>query len=480
MKKQLIIFLSISLLATFFASSFLSSSALADVKANAWELTGFGGLYLMEGNQWQKDTLCYGGKIGYFLTRDWAMELTIAASPTEYALKADNQPFYTALNGHHLDLYHYRFEFLYHFKEAAGKIVPYIALGSGLLHLNGHDIDNQLDTELCYGLGMKIQFLDNFAFRVDARHLIILDKWTRQTLNNNLRYYQESTRFNNLEVVAGFSLLLGGKPLDSDGDGIKDKLDICPNTPAGVKVDARGCPLDSDKDHVFDGIDQCPNTPPKAWVDKKGCPKDTDGDKVLDGIDLCPDTPSNAEINADGCPLDSDGDGVFNGLDRCPKTLAGLVVDDNGCPLDSDGDGVLDGVDRCPDTKPGDKIDPYGCSIIMQKKEIILHGITFKSNSFEITTQSFSLLNEVAKTLRNHPNIVVEIGGHTDSIGAAAYNKNLSLNRAESVKRYLVIKEVPTTQIKSKGYGEVKPIATNKTREGRAKNRRIEFKVISR
>ena len=152
-----------------------------------------------------------------------------------------------------------------------------------------------------------------------------------------------------------------GCPIDSDKDGVPDGIDKCPSTPAGATVDAVGCPIDSDKDGVPDGIDKCPNTPVGAAVDSVGCPKDSDGDGVMDGIDKCPNTPRGAVVDTVGCPVDADKDGVPDGIDKCPNTPPGAVVDSVGCPVDSDHDGVPDGIDKCPNTPPGAKVDATGC-----------------------------------------------------------------------------------------------------------------------
>ena len=119
---------------------------------------------------------------------------------------------------------------------------------------------------------------------------------------------------------------------DSDGDGVDDNNDQCPNTLQGVAVDEFGCPLDADYDGVPDYLDKCPYTPKGVKVDADGCPLDSDGDGIADYLDKCPDTPTGVRVDNNGCPLDSDGDGVPDYLDKCPNTPAGTVVDENGCP----------------------------------------------------------------------------------------------------------------------------------------------------
>jgi OOP family OmpA-OmpF porin len=148
---------------------------------------------------------------------------------------------------------------------------------------------------------------------------------------------------------------------DLDGDGVGNRKDICPSTPAGAVVDKLGCPSDSDHDWVYDGIDRCPGTPPKTRVDEVGCIADGDADGVHDGSDACPRTPAGAVVDDWGCAEDRDGDGVPDGLDRCPHTPSDASVDESGCPSDGDGDGVFDGLDRCPDTPAGTAVDRRGC-----------------------------------------------------------------------------------------------------------------------
>ncbi len=484
MKRQQFFPLAAIILAMLVSGPFVAGAWGADVRDGAFEVGAFGGLYLMEGNQWVGDSPVFGGRLGYFLWRDLSFEFSFSYLPAEYDIdgtKYNNAtvgfPAFQA-SGSAIDWYQFRFEFLYHLEEVYDRFVPFFGMGAGLVLLDSGAIDNKLDTQITAGLGMKIFLVEDLMLRLDARYVIMLDNWLRLVRTPAGIQFSNGRRWNNMEVTGGLSYLLGGKARDADKDGVLNDMDACPDTPPGVTVDTKGCPLDSDGDYVFDGMDQCPGTPVGAWVDSKGCPRDSDGDGILDGLDMCTDTPLGTLVNEDGCPLDSDGDGVFDGLDQCPGTPAGCVVNDVGCPLDADGDGVCDALDRCPGTKVGDKVDAVGCSGA-QKGGFVLEGITFKLNSAVIDPKSYPALNNAAQVMRDNPNVKVEIGGYTDSSGSAAYNKNLSLKRAEAVKSYLVDKGISAAQMTAVGYGEAKPIASNKTAEGRAQNRRIEFRFLT-
>jgi OOP family OmpA-OmpF porin len=248
-------------------------------------------------------------------------------------------------------------------------------------------------------------------------------------------------------------------------------------------VDERGCPKDSDGDGVYDGIDRCPDTPRGATVDQWGCPSDSDGDGVYDGIDRCPDTPRGATVDQWGCPSDSDGDGVYDGIDRCPDTPRGATVDQWGCPKDSDGDGVYDGIDQCPDTPRGTPVRPDGCPRVeplfkLEKQTLILEGVFFEYDKAVVLPQSRDTLDRVAQSLRDWNDVRVEIAGHTDWIGTEEYNQDLSHRRAWSVKEYLTKRGVPAERMTVRGYGESQPIADNHSKGGRATNRRVELKRL--
>ena len=278
-----------------------------------------------------------------------------------------------------------------------------------------------------------------------------------------------------------------GCPIDTDGDGVPDYRDECPNTPreAYGYLAVTGCPLDSDGDGVYDYLDQCPNTPAAAYgmVDTLGCPLDSDGDGVYDYLDLCPNTPAAAigMVDKNGCPLDTDKDGVYDYMDECPETpaVARNFVDSVGCFLDTDGDGVYDYEDQCP-TIAGVK-ENMGCPEI--KREIrnllkkAMSGIQFENAKATIKPNSYKILNDIAKIFIENPTYIVEVQGHTDNVGKYDYNIDLSERRAQAVRTYLINQGVPAERLSAHGYGPDRPIDDNKTKAGRAKNRRVEFNI---
>lgn len=201
-------------------------------------------------------------------------------------------------------------------------------------------------------------------------------------------------------------------------------------------------------------------------------PVDSDGDGVPDHQDQCPGTPKGVQVDTMGCSLDSDGDGVTNDLDQCPDTPRGLAVDTKGCPLDSDGDGVPDHLDQCPGTPQSAKVNENGCWVLEQ--------VRFDTGKQDIRPESFPALDRVADVLKQNPNVRVVIEGHTDNVGRKAYNQKLSKNRAQAVMEYVLQKGIGADRLSSVGYGISKPIASNETAEGRARNRRVQLTPIHR
>ena len=337
-----------------------------------------------------------------------------------------------------------------------------------------------------YGGGLKLRVAPRVAIRAEFR--------------NAMWQFPEGTpppagtdATDNQSYTAGVEFAIGGHTgvSDADNDGVADRKDKCPDTPVGAKVDENGCPIDSDKDGVADGIDQCPNTPIGATVDARGCSKDSDNDGVLDGIDQCADTPTGAVVDARGCPKDADGDGVPDGIDQCADTPSGTRVDARGCTIstDADNDGVTDDKDLCPFTPANAKVDKDGCPIELSEREVELldkgriteRNIHFETAKWDILPESLPTLDEIGNILIQWPRLKIEIGGHADWRGSDAYNLDLSEKRANAVLEYLTGKfpQITREQYTAKGYGESVPVASNKTAEGMARNRRVEFKVLN-
>ena len=267
---------------------------------------------------------------------------------------------------------------------------------------------------------------------------------------------------------------------DMDSDGVSDREDDCPDA-AGLP-ELRGCP-DGDNDGVSDPMDSCPEQPGPA--DNNGCPtevNDRDDDGVVDGEDACPDQQGLARFN--GCP-DMDADGVPDKDDPCPRAAGSL----NGCP-DTDGDGVADDADRCPSI-PG-VLSQNGCPeqqtsstsvITVEDKEILdraMYAVKFETGNARLRGESNSVLEQIADVMNRYPGYFLKISGHTDSIGSSSDNQKLSEKRAKACYDYLVSKGISTSRMEYKGHGEKQPIATNKYKDGREKNRRVMFELIPR
>jgi len=207
-------------------------------------------------------------------------------------------------------------------------------------------------------------------------------------------------------------------------------------------------------------------------------PSDSDGDGVYDADDRCPNTPAGTAVDGDGCALqgpgDADGDGVNDDADRCPTTPAGVQVDSRGCALDGDGDGVPDYLDKCPDSERGAKVDADGCYVELEKEVTIDLNLEFDTNSADLRSDHYPEIQRVVDFLRQYPTASAVIEGHTDSRGAAAYNQSLSERRAASVRNYLSSQGgIDAGRLTSRGYGETRPKASNDTAEGRQENRRV-------
>jgi OmpA-OmpF porin, OOP family len=259
---------------------------------------------------------------------------------------------------------------------------------------------------------------------------------------------------------------------DRDGDGIKDDVDACPDAAEDIDgfEDEDGCPdPDNDRDGILDEDDQCPDTPEDmdGYQDEDGCPEgdkdDRDGDGIRDNVDKCPDEKEDFDKfeDEDGCPdPDNDQDGILDVDDLCPDDPEDKdgFQDADGCPdPDNDRDRILDPDDKCPDM------------------------VYFEYNKDVIKSESFPILNALAKTLEGNPAILlVEIQGHTDERGNDAYNLELSDRRAKAVQTYLVDKGIDAKRLTAQGYGETQPLIRERNERAYSKNRRVAFLILKR
>lgn len=231
-------------------------------------------------------------------------------------------------------------------------------------------------------------------------------------------------------------------------------------------------PKDRDSDGIVDSLDACPDQAGPASLN--GCP-DRDGDGIADKDDNCPDVAGLAKYK--GCPIpDTDKDGINDEEDKCP-TVAG-VARYQGCPIpDTDKDGVNDEEDKCPNE--AGPASNYGCPVIapevIERINVAAKNIFFVTGSAKLLPKSFPSLNNVIKVLQDNPSYKVDIAGHTDTVGTAEKNHKLSHDRADAVKAYFVSQGIDESRLATEGYGFDKPIASNKTVVGRAKNRRVEM-----
>lgn len=368
--------------------------------------------------------------------------------------------------------------------QPSKPVVPYLLAGVGSIIENLDQVTLQAPA----GIG--------FDFRIKGNSFINLQAEYRFALEENKNNIQFGFGWKYFFGTPSASVKTDKKVMDSDGDGIPDDIDLCPQQ-AGLKAlsgcpdsdgdgveDARdecpkvaglkvlnGCP-DSDGDGISDKDDECPNL--AGLIANRGCPgSDGDNDGIIDDQDECPNEPGS--VTAKGCP-DRDGDGVPDKTDACPDKKGNKP---NGCP-DSDGDGVDDSKDKCPDT-PGPAANK-GCPELSQaEKEILrlaMRDVQFEHNKAIIRPESYRVLNQIADLLRKYSAFKLVISGYTDNTGSLMINQTLSEKRAKACFDYLVDKSIASSRMRYAGYGPRNPIANNNTQTGRALNRRVEFEMI--
>jgi OOP family OmpA-OmpF porin len=348
------------------------------------------------------------------------------------------------------------------------RFQPYVFGGFGFAMFKAKDDDSSklvvegTDFTKNIGLGFTVKVTQNIGVNFNTLYSILSsDRRDHQSLAFNDQYL-----INSVGVVYNF-----GKPKDTDGDGVTDANDKCPETPAGVQVDKNGCPLDSDKDGVADFQDECPEV--AGTKETKGCP-DADKDGIADKDDQCPEEAGTAATN--GCP-DKDEDGVADKDDKCPDVKGTKAM--KGCP-DADGDGVAEFEDDCPDVA-GTKAnrgcpDPVLPVISPNLEKLGRIDAQFQSAEYALRKKYKDHLDQIAVELLADPAVKVTLSGYADSKGDKAFNMPLSQKRAEAVKAYLVKKGVDKERISVLFFGEDFPKAPSNTAEGLAINRRVEFK----
>jgi OOP family OmpA-OmpF porin len=328
---------------------------------------------------------------------------------------------------------------------------PYASVGGGYTWINSKGAGT-----VNGGLGTNFWVSESFGFHIQTTYKHAFED------GNVLPHFQHA---------AGLQIRFGGT--DTDGDGIYDKDDACPEV-FGLE-EYNGCP-DTDGDGVIDSEDSCPDV--AGLAELNGCP-DADSDGITDGDDSCPNEKGSKANN--GCP-DSDGDGVVDGKDKCPN-VAGPVAN-NGCPWpDTDGDGVLDKDDNCVEVVG--VASNNGCPEVIDPSVEVMatlnsyaRTILFNSGKSSFQQETYSVLTTIAAILIEYPKADFSIGGHTDSTGSASSNQLLSERRANAVRDYLISNGISADRLSAKGHGEDSPITTNKTRSGRKNNRRVEVSLV--
>lgn len=332
---------------------------------------------------------------------------------------------------------------------------PYLGVGAGASWLEREDTEAVVAFGTANGTGgVKIWLAENW--NVDLASTF---KYAFEDENPARDYFQ---------YTFGIGYSFGGK--DTDGDGIYDRDDECPEV-AGL-AQFNGCP-DSDGDGIQDSKDACPQV--FGLADFEGCP-DSDGDGIPDPKDACPTVAGTAALG--GCP-DADGDGIKDSDDSCPNESGPRA--NNGCPYqDKDGDGVLDKDDNCPDV--AGTVANDGCPEIsvevVNELNVQFKSVLFDNAKASIRAESYSTLDNVASIMQEYPRSRFLIEGHTDSRGRDAYNQKLSDERAASVLNYLIGKGISSSRLQSKGFGETQPIASNDTAAGRQENRRVQLSIL--
>ncbi len=348
------------------------------------------------------------------------------------------------------DLSHYAVDGTIKYNLMKNTVVdPFLEIGGGYTW-----IDEIGAGTVNGGIGVNFWFSENLGF----------------TLQTQYKHAFEDYGVTHFQHLAGLAIKFGGT--DTDGDGIYDKDDACPEV-AGLEA-FNGCP-DADGDGIEDSKDSCPNA--AGSKEMNGCP-DADGDGVADKDDACPSEAGLAALA--GCP-DADGDGIADKDDECPNEAG--PAENKGCAWpDKDGDSILDKDDLCPEL-PG-TVANKGCPEVTEAVRKTLNDyaktILFDTGKASIKFESAEILSNISSILKEYSFASFNVEGHTDSVGSEALNQKLSESRAQAVVDWLVENGIEGSRLVAAGYGESMPLMPNNTRKGRNRNRRVEINLIKK
>ncbi|NLW03820.1 MAG: OmpA family protein [Pseudomonadaceae bacterium] len=355
----------------FFASLVVASSITL---AQAQPATGFTlapsvGYYNFDSDRGVKDEVAYSLGLGYQFSNPWAVEFVyLNANSENKATRAD------------IDVDQFRVDALYHLTSGS-KLTPYLAAGVGIIDFSAGPNNAIVNA----GVGVKYAFNDLVSLRGDFRLIDDVEDSEIDTV-----------------TTLGLHFLFGTKA-----------------TPVTKPAPVEAAPL------------------------------------VIVAVD-------------------TDNDGVVDANDRCPNTPAGVQVDAQGCALDDDQDGVPNYLDACPDSAAGAKVDAKGCYLVLEAIKTVSLDVHFATNSAVVDTKYYPQIEEVAAFLKEYPEALIVIEGHTDNAGAASYNKSLSEKRAQAIAKVLTQElGVKANRVTAIGYGEEKPLVGNDTAEQRKANRRV-------